>query len=75
MDQCPSEPHGAFPKGTRVEQIRGDADDVHVLGTMGTVAVSVCHPATSEIGYLTDWDSGVQGFIIAQKVERIAGST
>jgi hypothetical protein len=41
---------------------------------VGIVRGSVCHPDTSEIGYMIDWESGIRGFIIAQKIERIAGS-
>jgi hypothetical protein len=73
MAQCPGEQHGAYPKGTRVMKIQGDPADANPLGTLGTVRGSICHPDTSEIGYMIDWESGVQGFIIAEKIEQIAG--
>ena len=71
MAECPGELCGAYPTGTRVVKIQGEANDVHPLGTMGTVRGSVCHPETSEIGYLIEWEHGVQGFILAKKIERL----
>jgi hypothetical protein len=74
MAQCPGELYGPYPKGTRIMKVQGDPLDAHPLGTVGIVRGSVCHPDTSEIGYMIDWESGIRGFIIAQKIERIAGS-
>ena len=35
MEQCRGEPHGAYPKGTRVMKVKGDALDVHALAPRG----------------------------------------
>jgi hypothetical protein len=72
MAKCPGEPYGAYPKGARVVKIHGEAYDMHPLGTTGTVRGSVCHPETSEIAYMIEWDHRVHGFIIAKKIERLA---
>jgi hypothetical protein len=55
-----------------VVKIHGEACDVHPVGTTGTVRGSVCHPETSEIAYMIEWDHRVHGFIIAKKIERLA---
>lgn len=66
------EPHGAFPAGTKVVKIKGDVEDVHPLGARGVICRSAYHPEVCQIGYLIDWEDGIAGLVVGEKLARLA---